>query len=53
MADEGVVGYFGLEKYTVYKLARRGNIPCRKIGRHGRFRKETLDRWLDDSRPKR
>ena len=32
---------------SVYKLAQRGGIPCQKVGRHWRFRKERIDEWLD------
>lgn len=32
----------------VYKLAQEGKIPCQKVGRHWRFRKEALDRWLEE-----
>jgi excisionase family DNA binding protein len=29
------------------KLAQEGRIPCQKVGRHLRFRRQALDRWLD------
>ena len=31
---------------SVYKLAQRGRIPCQKVGRHWRFRREAADEWL-------
>jgi len=31
---------------SVYKLAQRGKIPCQKVGRHWRFRREAIDDWL-------
>ncbi len=34
---------------SVYKLAQRGGIPCQKVGRHWRFRREAIDLWLDAS----
>lgn len=40
--------YVKVSKSTLYKLVREGKIPCQKVGRHWRFRKETIDRWLDD-----
>lgn len=40
--------YLRLPLSSLYKLAQDGKIPCQKVGRHWRFRKETLDRWLDD-----
>ena len=40
--------YLKISKSTLYKLVREGKIPCQKIGRHWRFRKETIDKWLDE-----
>ena len=41
--------YLKIAKSTLYKLSQEGKIPCQKVGRHWRFRKETIDRWLDES----
>ncbi len=41
--------YLKIPQSTLYKLVREGKIPCQKIGRHWRFRKETIDRWLDET----
>ncbi len=41
--------YLKLPKRTLYKLAQEGTIPGHKVGRHWRFRRETIDRWLDES----
>jgi excisionase family DNA binding protein len=43
--------YLKIPKSSLYKLVRGGRVPCQKIGRHWRFRKEAIDRWLDESRP--
>jgi excisionase family DNA binding protein len=40
--------YLRLPLSSLYKLAQNGKIPCQKVGRHWRFRKEAIDRWLDD-----
>ena len=40
--------YLKIAKSTLYKLAQEGKLPGQKVGRHWRFRKETIDRWLDD-----
>jgi len=40
--------YLKIAKSTLYKLAQEGKVPGQKVGRHWRFRKETIDRWLDD-----
>jgi excisionase family DNA binding protein len=42
--------YLKISKSTLYKLLREGRIPSHKVGRHWRFRKETIDRWLDEKR---
>ncbi len=41
--------YLKISKSTLYKLVREGKIPCQKIGRHWRFRKEAIDRWLEET----
>lgn len=38
--------YLKISKSTLYKLVREGKIPCQKIGRHWRFHKEAIERWL-------
>jgi len=30
----------------LYKFAQEGKIPCQKVGRHWRFQREAIDRWL-------
>lgn len=38
--------YLKLAKSTMYKLAQEGKIPGQKVGRHWRFHKVVIDRWL-------
>ena len=38
--------YLKIPKSTLYKLAQEGKVRGQKVGRHWRFRKETIDRWL-------
>ncbi len=49
MTIEETSRYIRIPLSSLYKLAQEGKIPCQKVGRHWRFRKETLDRWLDDT----
>ena len=49
MTMDELAGYLKISKSTAYKLVREGKIPCQKVGRHWRFRKETIDRWLDEN----
>ena len=42
--------YLKISKSTLYKLVREGKIPSQKVGRHWRFRKTAIDRWLEETR---
>lgn len=44
-----LAAYLKISKSTLYKLVREGKIPSQKVGRHWRFRKEAIDRWLDET----
>jgi len=39
-------------KAALYTLAREGKIPAQKVGRHWRFHRAVMDRWLGDKRAK-
>jgi len=47
---EELATYLKIPKSTLYKIVREGNIPSQKIGRHWRFRKGAIDRWLEKTR---
>ena len=47
---EELAFYLKISKSTLYKLAQGGKLPGQKVGKHWRFRKETIDRWLDETR---
>lgn len=38
--------YLKLSKSTLYKLCQEGKVPGQKIGKHWRFHREVIDRWL-------
>ena len=40
--------YIGISYWLVLDLAKKGKIPCIKAGDRYLFRKETLDRWMQD-----
>lgn len=44
---EDLSGYLKIPKSTLYKLAQEGKLPGQKVGKHWRFRRETIDQWLD------
>ena len=41
--------YLKISRSTLYKLVGEGKIPAQKVGRHWRFRKEAIDRWLEET----
>ncbi|HMN97670.1 MAG TPA: helix-turn-helix domain-containing protein [Phycisphaerales bacterium] len=43
---DDLVAYLKLPKSTIYKLAQEGKIPGQKVGRHWRFHRSVIDRWL-------
>jgi len=47
MTISEVAEYLRIPRASAYKLAQRGKIPCQKVGRHWRFRREALEVWLD------
>jgi excisionase family DNA binding protein len=47
---EELATYLKIPKSTLYKVVREGRIPSQKIGRHWRFRKGAIDRWLEETR---
>jgi len=47
MTIDDLSDYLRISRSTLYKLAQEGRVPCRKVGRHWRFRKEAIDRWLE------
>lgn len=38
--------YLKISKETIYKMAKRKDLPCSKIGNQWRFKKEIIDQWL-------
>jgi len=38
--------YLSIHVRTIYRLAKNGEIPGRKIGGSWRFKKNALDEWL-------
>lgn len=45
-----LAAYLKISKSTLYKLAREGKVPSNKVGRHWRFQKRSIDRWLERER---
>jgi excisionase family DNA binding protein len=47
MTFEEVMAYLRIPRSSLYKLAQEGKIPSQKVGRHWRFRRRAIDRWLE------
>jgi len=47
MTIDDLASYLQVSKSSLYKLAQGGKIPGQKVGKHWRFRRDTIDRWLD------
>lgn len=50
MTIEELAIYLKIAKSTLYKLAQEGKLPSQKVGRHWRFHKDAIDRWLMEHR---
>jgi excisionase family DNA binding protein len=48
LTAEEVAEYLRLPLSTVYKLAQDKRLPGFKVGKHWRFRKETIAQWIKD-----
>jgi excisionase family DNA binding protein len=46
MTIDELAVYLQVSKSSLYKLAQDGKVPGQKVGRHWRFHRATIDRWL-------
>jgi excisionase family DNA binding protein len=46
MTVREVAEYLRLNEMTIYRLARKGEVPALKVGRTWRFKKELIDEWF-------
>ena len=37
-----------IPKPTIYYLSQKGEIPAIKIGKHWRYNRQTIEKWLKD-----
>ena len=49
LAAEDVAELVGVRKTTVYKWCKEGKLPCLKVGKHWRVRREALEDFLTES----
>ena len=46
MTPKEAAKYLGLHLITIYRLIKKGELPCFKIGGQWRFKKDLLDSWI-------
>jgi excisionase family DNA binding protein len=46
LSAEDVAGMIGVKETTVWRWCREGNLPCLKVGKHWRVRREGLEAFL-------
>lgn len=46
MSAKEAAKLLGVHYSTLYESAKRGEIPCRRVGRRFLFERQTLIRWL-------
>jgi excisionase family DNA binding protein len=46
LSAEGVAQQLGVKESTVWRWCREGNLPCLKVGKHWRVRREALEGFL-------
>jgi excisionase family DNA binding protein len=46
LSAEDVAGLMGVKETTVWRWCREGNLPCLKVGKHWRVRREALEEFL-------
>ncbi len=47
MTPKEAAKYLGLHLVTVYRLIKKGELPCFKVGGQWRFKKDLLDQWIE------
>ena len=46
MTAEELAAYLHIHRETIYKKARKGEIPGTKLGKEWRFPREVIDEWI-------
>src|SRR5688572_11018163 len=49
LAATDVAGMIGVKETTVYRWCKEGKLPCLKVGKHWRIRREALEDFLRES----
>ena len=46
MTVKEVAEYLQFDEHTIYRMARKGEIPAFKIARQWRFKRDLIEKWL-------
>src|ERR687886_1743320 len=49
LSAEDIAKLMGVKETTVWRWCREGHLPCLKVGKHWRIRRETLEEFLKRS----
>jgi len=52
MTVKDVADYLKMKPVTIYKLAKQGKIPAFRVASFWRFKKDLIDKWLDEETKK-
>ncbi len=52
MTIDEVADYLKMKVVTIYKHAQVGKIPAFKVGSKWRFKRETIDKWIEKQEEK-
>jgi len=50
MTVRDVAKYLNVDEKTVYRLAQKGELPGFKVAGTWRFKREDIDRWIEDQK---
>ena len=45
-----LAAYLRLNKFTVYRMVERKELPAIKVANQWRFKEKDIDRWLEDNK---
>ena len=46
MTTKELAEYLQLDRMTIYKLLKAGDIPANRVGHHWRFLRSDIDEWI-------
>ena len=52
MTIEELADYLRMQKVTIYKHVQEGKIPAFKVGGAWRFKRSTIDKWIEEQEHK-